>query len=503
MLTPLDLSIISAYFIVVIFVGIFYGRREKGIGDFILGGKQVPWFAVLCSIVATEISAVTFLATPAVGFNENLNYLQFGFGSIVARVFVAYVFLTAFYAIRCYTIYQYLDFRFGPRTHYCATIIFFITRILGSSVRLLIASVAFSILLDVSFIFALILCTTTTVLYTSIGGIKAVIASDIVQVVVFLTAAMAVILFLHYSIGWREIMTVAGATGHLEIFRFFPSDQAREYFSITAWFSEPTLFYLAFLNGFFITAAAMGTDQDLTQRMLTCKHVKGAQRSLILSGFIGFPITILFLLIGVGLFVFYQVNTDPTIPMLSSGSLLVIDADKIFSHFISHELPSGIKGLLIIGIIAVAMSSLDSAINALGASAVIDLYQPLLRKPRSDKHYLMVSRIFVVIFSLILAGVAFLLRDAQGFLWLSFKLVSIGYGPLLGVFLVGTLTQRGHDQGNLFAMLFSLVFGLCLLVLIENHFIALAWPWVIVLSTGCSYCLAISNKGITVPISVR
>jgi len=220
MTTVLDTAIIVTYFIVIITVGVVLGRREKDMRDFIVGGRSVPWVAILFSILATEISAATFLATPALGFSENFNYLQFGIGGIFGRILVAYVFLTAFYAFNCYTVYEYLEHRFGPKTRTSAVFLFVVMRILASGVRLLIASSALSILFDIPFVMTLILFTLTAVIYTTIGGIKAIIWTDVIQACVFITAGIAVITYLLTVVGFGQIWDFAQQTGKLEVFHW-------------------------------------------------------------------------------------------------------------------------------------------------------------------------------------------------------------------------------------------------------------------------------------------
>ncbi len=493
-LSRYDLLIIALYFIVIATIAIFSGYKKQNVNDFILGSRKMPWVAVLFSIIATEVSAATFLAAPAVGFSENLNYLQFGIGSILARFLIAGVFLSAYYAIRCYSIYEYLNQRFGPKTHRSGVTIFFMTRLVSSAVRLLIATAAFAILLDVSFFYALVIFTVIAIAYTAFGGIKAVIWTDVVQACVFISAAIAMLLYLQYAIGWGDIWHIAQQNHHLEIFHWDLSQNQINNGSLWGWFSDPNIFYLALLNGFFITTAAMGTDQDLVQRMLTCKNVKYAQLSVICSGFIALAITFLFLIIGVGLFVYYHHYPDPNLPQIPIQGLTAVNSDAIFPYFIRHVLPPGLQGLIIIGIIAAAMSSLDSAISAMSSSAMVDFYKPSRKKEYSQRHYLYMLKIFVVCFGLIVSLIAFALRNSHGFLWLSFKLMSIGYGALLGIFLVGLLTNRGHDKTNSIVMMISCGMIFILFILIDKQIISIAWSWMIIIGTLTTFLLAVMRK---------
>ena len=226
----------------------------------------------------------------------------------------------------------------------------------------------------------------------------------------------------------------------------------------------------------------------MTQRMLTCKNVSAARRSVILSGFISIPIAALFLFVGVALFAFYQVHADASLPMkvLADGTSKVA-TDDVFPWFIGTQLPSGLRGLLLVGVLAAAMSSLDSTMGALSSSALVDLYRPLLKRQTSDKTGLLLSRVFVSIFGIALALTAWALKDAEGFLWLTFKIGSITYGAMLGVFLLGILTKRGSDRGNWISMLSGSLICAVLLALIETDKLALGWTWLIVIGTAWTF----------------
>lgn len=487
----IDGLLLLGYFVGVIAVGLWFGRRERDTEDFVTGGRRVPWWAVLGSIIATEISAVTFLAVPGEGYGNNLNYLQFGIGSIVARFLIAGLFLGAFYRFRCQTIYEFLRHRFGGRSQTTAAIFFLCTRLLASAVRLLIATTGLAVFFGVPLGLSLTLFTATAILYTAGGGIKAVIATDVLQGLAFTAAGLAVVLFLGYHLGWSEIWEIGRSTGRLEVIRWSPSDLADR--GWVAWLQDPNVLALAFLNGLVMTLAALGTDQDLSQRMLTCRSAALARRSVILSGLIGIPITVVFMLIGVGLFAYYQAFPDPTLPgLLERGE---VQADKVFPHFIATALPIGLKGLLLIGILATAMSSMDSALGALSSSVVVDFYRRSAGRHRGEAHLVLVARWAVVAFGLGMAVIAYSLRSAEGFLWLGFKIGSVTYGSLLGIFLLGLLTQRrGNDRSNLWAMVSASAVTAALLYAIETQILPLAWTWLVLLGTVIAFTIGACGR---------
>ncbi len=489
-LSLFDCLIVALYLLAVLSIGWYQSRKGDDSEDFITGSRQMPWFAVMGSLVATEVSAATFLATPGTGFAENMNYLQMGIGSFLARIFVALIFLGAFYSANSLTIYEFLAKRFGDRTRYTATAFFIVTRLMASAVRLMIAATGLHLILNVPFEVCLVIFTFVAVVYTGSGGIRGIIWTDVLQAVVFISCGLIVLAFIGNSIGWSTIIDIGHEHGRFEVFQLQPESSG-----LSAWFNDPQILYIALLFGFVSTTAALGTDQDLTQRMLTCKDVRSSRRSVILSGFVSLPIAALFLIVGVALFAYFQVHSGAELPMTTGVADGKIAADKVFPWFIGNELPSGLRGLLLVGVLAAAMSSLDSAMGALGSTALVDLYRPLVseRNGTSSENDLWVSRAFVAIFGIILALIAWALKDATGFLWLTFKIGSITYGALLGIFLLGILTKRGSDSVNWIAMLSGGFLCSLLLGMIELHFLQLGWTWLILIGTawtfGIGYCV--------------
>lgn len=481
-MSVIDYAIIFGYFILVVGVGIYAGRRERNIGDFLVGGRSVPWPAVLGSIVATEVSAATFLAVPGVGFAENLNYLQFGVGSVLARVFIAIFFLGAFYQAQCFSIYEYLRQRFGECSHYTASIYFLITRLLASGVRLMIAATGVSVIMDVSLWICLLVFAVLTIIYTATGGIKAVIWTDCIQGVVFISAGIAVLWFVLKQLGWELFISTAGEAGRLEVFRFQVPDSDNIWTTI----SDPQWFWIAVLFGFVSSAAAFGCDQDSTQRMLSCKDARRARLSLVCSGFISIPIAFLFLMVGVALYVYFQIQPNAQLPE---------EADKAFPFFIANELPTGMKGLLLAGVLAAAMSSLDSAMAALGSSALVDLIRPLSRDRISVRGLLWFSRGLTILFAVLIVAIAWKLQDGGQFLWLAFQITSITYSGLLGVFLLGLLTRRGNDRLNLLAMIVGSVVVAVLLFLNSRGYSNIGWTWFLFLGTSMTFLVGCLGRG--------
>lgn len=483
-LSPLDLFLVSFYLIAVIAVGIYAGRKDKSSDEFFVGGRQVPWWAVLGSLVATEVSAATYLAVPGVGFSENMNYLQMGIGSILARFLVAGVFIGAFYGAGCISIYEFLGKRFGPISQRTGSILFLITRLLASGVRLMIAASGLSIILGIPLSVSIPGFVILALLYTGTGGIRAVIWTDCIQAIVFISGGIAVLSYLLNVVGWGPFVDIASEAGRFEILRWAPSESGW-----VVWFSDANVIWLAVLFGLIQTTAALGTDQDLTQRLLASKSARDAKRSLILSGFIAVPVAALFLLVGVGLFAFAETQQASALLTLEGGN-------NAFPIFISELAPAGLRGLLLAGVLAAAMSSLDSAMAALSSSAIKDLVEPLRKKVNSEAIPLGLSRLMTIFFAACLGGIAWGLQAiGDEFLWLAFQVSSVTYGALLGLFLLGVSAQgKLMDRTNGIAAALSVAVTASLLVLIKTEVIGLAWTWLIVIGTVVTYCVGILFK---------
>jgi SSS family transporter len=315
--------------------------------------------------------------------------------------------------------------------------------------------------------------------YTLFGGIRAIMWTDVVQFAIFMGGAWLALGLLLSQIdgGWSGMLDVAR---HATTTTGAPIDKT-QIFDFTFSFTKESVFWAAVLCGLFQSMAAFGTDQDMTQRMLTCRKPSLAKRGMILTGFFDFMIVFTFLLIGLALYAF---NVQ------SRFAAGIADTDHVFTKFIAGYLPMGVKGLLLSAVFAAAMSSLDSTLGALSSSAIIDLYKAYVRPNASDRHYLFVSRLFVVLFTIALVIVAYVCRDLSGVLKLAFKIVSYTYGGLLGVFLLGLLTKRGRNVTNVVAMVSSVG-----VVVLLRNVTPVAWHWMIIIGTVWTFGFAVIFPG--------
>ncbi len=485
--TPLsapDFAVLAGLLLAMVGVGVFLRKQQTSTGQFFLGGRKVPGWAACLSFVATEVSAVTIISVPAVAYSENWEYLQFFIGSAAARLIIAYLFIPAFYKFDCVTIYQFLGARFGQATQAAGSLFFFVTRLVGSGVRLMAAALALSVLLGWPISRCIFLFILVGVAYIALGGIKAVVWTNVLQALVFLGGGIATLLFLGSRIqgGLPAVLDAAAAAGRLHVWDWGPSAADPGFWKEV--FTNPNILWLAVLNGLFGSLAAFGTDQDLMQRLLTVETRKESQRTMALTIPASLTVLLIHLSIGAGLFVFYGQNPQLALPAKT---------DEIFPHFIGQAMPGFLRGLLLS---AIVLASIDSPLASLSASFVTDLYKPFrARRARAggsaepdDKHYLRVSRLGVVLFGAALGLLAYGFSFFDKILWLAFKIGGVTFGSLLGVFLLGLLTERRSNRANVAAMVLSAAVNAVLLVLSELKILPLGWSWLVILGTVLTFC---------------
>lgn len=469
-----DYSVLSVLLALMLVVGMYLGREEKTTTDFFLGGRRIPWWAACLSFVATEISALTLISVPAVAFMESWEYAQFFIGSFLARVVIAFLFIPAFYRYQCTSIYEFLKHRFGWETQITGSILFFLTRLLASGVRLMVACLAVSILIGWPILPTILLFSAVCILYIAWGGIKAVVYANVVQALTFTLAGAVAIAFLLSRIdgGAAAVVALAGGSGKLKIFNWGPawgeSGPAGFFKSLL---TDPNLFMLATLNGFLGSLAAFGTDQETMQRLLTVETGRESQKTMLLTPLGSLLVLLIYLSIGTCLYAFYAQHP---------GAVLPDKPDKIFPHFIEQTMPGFMRGLMLA---AIVLASLDSPLSSLTSSFVTDIYRPLLFPSGTERHYLLVSRVSVIIFGIILAFIAYFFSHLEKFLWLAFKIGGVTYGSLLGVFLLGLLTKKRGNLINVGAMTLSALGMLVLLLLSEKQIFPLGWTWLLPLGT--------------------
>jgi len=464
----IDVAVIALYFAVIVGIGLWAGRSNQSLSEFSLGGRSIPWWAVLASIIAAETSAATFLGTPAEGFKtRSFSYAQLAIGTVIARVIIAWLFIAPYYRHQVQSIYEYLELRFGPCTRNTASAIFLITRVLGIGVRLYLGGVILVVIwrylypgVEVTlgtYFWGILFVTVLTTFYTAVGGIKAVVWTDFIQACLMLGAVTFAIYALVREVpgGFGGFMDVVSTSPGAGMFQTGwdagkPFGQA-----FGEMLESPYTLFAAIVGSTFFTMATHGTDQDMVQRMLTAENTAKSRLSLIASGLADIPIVLAFLAVGILLWMYYDAHPDPSLPAATN---------EVFAHYIVHEMPIGIRGLIIAGVFATMMGSTSAALNALATSFVRDFYQPYLsRKNASDQSAVTAARVATVFFGGAMVGVATVsayavLRTNITIIPLALGILGYSYGSLLGVFLLGVLTKyRGNDRVNVVAMMLGIV----------------------------------------------
>ena len=458
----IDASVLVAYFCGIVGIGLWAGRRNRNLTEFALGGRSIPWWAVLASIIAAETSAATFLGTPAEGFKtRSFIYAQLTIGTILARVVIAFTFIRPYYRYGVQSIYEFLEIRYGPWTRNVASGIFLFTRVLGIGVRLYLGGVIIKVIWQYLFpeiqiniwiyFWGILFVTLLTTLYTAIGGIKAVVWTDFIQASLMVGSML-------FSIWLLVKETPGGLTTVREMLGGIPPFfQSGLDFGDGFWMSlkkileEPYTLFSAFIGSTFLTMATHGTDQDNVQRMLTAKDFHKSRLSLILSGLADLPIAFGFLLVGILLWVHYQSVPDPHLPETDN---------EIFAYYIVTRMPVGVRGLIVAGVFATMMGSTSAALNALATSFTKDFFLPYLAGRNSGRTAIYAARAATIGFGAAMVVVATLaayavLRDSKlTIIPLALQSFGYAYGSLLAVFLLGMWTKRrGRDGTNVVAMI--------------------------------------------------
>jgi SSS family transporter len=462
----LDLAVIAAYLIGITWFGARFGRGQKGLKDYLLGGRSAPWWAISLSIVSAETSTLTIVGTPALSFGGNMGFLQIVLGYLAARIVIVTLLLPHYFRGELFTAYELMRRRFGERVRRVTAFVFLVTRALAEGVRVFAIAIVISVVLDTSEIPSILLIVALTLFYTFEGGMTAVIWTDVVQMALYVAGALLsfAVLLNHIPGGWAHVAAVAGPAGKFRIFDF-------DFAWTRQFFGRPYTFWAGVLGGCFLTTASHGTDQLIVQRLLSARSESESRRALLASwGLVMFQFT-LFLLVGIALFVYHRDTGVPAPARL----------DRIYPEFVWHQLPPGVAGLVIAAILAAAMANLSAALNALASTTVIDFYRPLAPL-RDDAHFLRWARIATVLWGVVLVGIGILARNWGSVLESGLSVASITLGLLLGVFLLGVLTRR--VKGN--AAIVGVAGGLAA-ILYVRFFTTVAFTWWVLIGTTATF----------------
>ncbi len=474
-MNPIDLTIILVYVAGCTGLGAWLGAGETGLKGYFLGESNIPVWALMISIVATETSAVTFLSVPGVAYGGDFRFLQLAIGYVLGRILVATVFLPAYFRGEIFTAYQLLEQRFGGPTRTVASLLFLATRLLADGIRLFLSAKIIQMITGWPIEYAIVALGIATIVYTFLGGMKAVIWTELIQFIIYNIGAVIALMLMINQLpgGWNELWSVAEGAHKFRMFDF------------TFNLSIELTFWSGLIGGMVLNTATHGVDQLMVQRYLSARSEKQAATALIASGAIIFAQFALFLLIGVGLYVFYQ--------QYPPG--MKLENDDVFVHYIVRNLPVGIMGLVVASVFSVAMGTLSGSLNASASSTVNDLVRPLLGDSDEDK-MLRLSRWLTAFWGVARIVVAF------GAIGMTSSVVSAvlaiaGFttGILLGVFLLGQFTRRTGQTSAMIGMIAGAA-----AVSYAKFATTLAWPWFALLGASTVFAVGwLSSLVVTEP----
>jgi SSS family transporter len=416
-LAPLDYAVIALYLAAITAFGSWFARFQRTTRDYFLSGRSVPWWAVCCTVVATETSTLTFIGIPATAYSGNMTFLQLALGYVLGRLLVSVLFIPAYFRGELVTSYALLARRFGPRVTELSAGLFLLTRSLADGIRLFATSIVISVVTGVPSTWATLIVGAVMIVYTVRGGAAAVIWTDVVQMFVYLVGAVSVAVALLGAIpgGWPEVLRAGDAAGK---------------FTVLDLSTDPTVIYTLWtglLGGVALTLATHGTDQFLVQRLLAATSARAAAAGLVTSGFIVFAQFVLFLHLGVMLFTFHQ-----HVPLAAP----LARTDQVLPHFVVNYVPSGIAGFIVAAIVAAALSP---SLNAMAATTLNDFYLPRQRTTPDEATLLALSRRLTIAWGVVQVAVAL------GAEWMNRSVLDAGLavlsfasGSVLGAFLLAT-----------------------------------------------------------------
>ena len=436
----LNYTALGVYLLVLVIIGLYFSKKQKSTEDYFRGGGRIPWWASGLSVFGTLLSALTFMAIPAKAFLTDWSYFFLNIAAILITPVIAIYFIPYFNKLKINTAYEFLEIRFNYTARALGSLSFMLFQIGRIGIILLLPSLAITIVtgipVETSILFMGVLC----VLYTTFGGIEAVVWTDVLQVIILMGGSILAIFWIFFQ-------------GDISVSQAYDIAVQHQKFNIINWdfdFTTSTI-WVVLLGGLASSLITQGTDQTIVQRYLTSSSVKNARKTLYTNAVMTLPATVIFFGVGTLLFVFYSQMPEKLSPQIHNN-------DSIFPWYIVHELPEGISGFLIAGLFSAAMSSISSSLNSISTAFCNDFYQKIYPKT-SDVKLLGVARITTFVIGI--AGILFAFWMANSnikSLWDQFYIVlGLITGGLGGMFLLGVLTKRANAYGALAGVFISVL----------------------------------------------
>jgi SSS family solute:Na+ symporter len=462
--SPGDWAVILAYLLGIIGLGVWFGRDQHNTRDYFLGSKSVPWWGIGFSIVAAETSALTIIGVPAMAYGGNLAFLQMVIGYVIARIILAIVLVPHYFKGEIYSPYQLFANAFGPSARRTAGGFFLISETLAAGVRVYVASIPVKLMLGDRLLSlgtgdpilgAILLFVLLSLIYTYVGGVKAVIWTDAVQFGLFLLGGLFALFYIPSLMegGAGAVLSQAAEAGKLHWLAVAP----RPGVSLTRFLlGEPFNLWMGIIGGTVMVMSSHGAEQLIVQRVLACKTVGDGRKALVLSAVVIFPLFLIFLVVGGMLWVFYQGHAFKIpLPEPQPGSGIKAN-DFVFPIFLLTEVPHILKGFLMVAILSAAMSSVSSALTSLASVSTMDFVKPV-RPQGGEQFFLRFSKLSTVVWAAALVLVASLSRHVAFVLNAAFSLRGLTSGALLGGLFLAVFWKRGRSGAVVTGMVLSLV----------------------------------------------
>src|SRR3989454_6907024 len=461
--SPGDWAIICIYLLGIIGLGLWFGKDQRNTRDYFLGSKNVPWWGIGLSIVAAETSALTIIGVPAMAYGGNIAFLQMILGYVIARIILAIVLVPHYFKGEIYSPYQLFANAFGPAARQTAGGFFLISETLAAGVRVYVASIPVKLMLGDKLLGfgtgdpilgAILLFVILSLLYTYVGGVKAVIWTDAVQFGLFLLGGLFALFYIPSLIpgGAGAVFAQAAQAGKLHWLNVTPAPGGSW---ATFLLGAPFNLWMGVIGGTVMVMSSHGAEQLIVQRVLACKTVADGRKALALSALLIFPLFLIFLLVGAMLWVFYQGHPfQIALPEPRPGSGIKAN-DFIFPIFMMTEVPHVLKGFLIVAILSAAMSSVSSALTSLASVSTMDFVRHAVLE-RSEQFYLRFSKISTIAWAAALILIAYVSRQVQFVLNAAFSLRGLTSGALLGGLALAVFWRKGRSAPVIIGMLISL-----------------------------------------------
>jgi len=505
-LTLVDWSIIALYIAAVIGVGVALSRRPtRSMQDYFLGGNRMSAWLVMFSVIATNQSAATFLGGPDYGFRGDYTYLASSFGAILAAVFATRYLLTRFYELKVTTVYELLAIRYGDGAKRAAGAMYLVGRVFANGARVYIAATAVAMMLffniePQSVILAIFAIALFSLGIALMGGIRSVIWSDVGQFIVYFGAALIALFSLWSQLSLTPAEMIAALRETPEgvnklVLLDFSTD-----------FSKPFTVWAILTGVFLLNLGNFGLDQDTTQRLLTCRDAKSGGCAMIASSLVSIPIVLVFVTIGQLLHLLYE---RPELVASTGGGELMPEFNgesiTVFMSYILSEMPSGVRGLATAGIVAAAISTMNSGLSAMSSVLISDFYHPWKEaaENRRPEHYVAAGRWGMLLFAVLLSAMAVLCFFWQSYtdmalLEFALAVMSFAYAGLIGVFFTAVFTDRGSSV----SVIAALIAGFATILVQQSYVVdslglwvqlkSLSFPWQLLIGVGVSIivCMA-------------